>query len=548
MRPLTDFSHWMPEREWAETVEDSWVRAHRYRHRPIADLSRDRLRDGFAAPWTRIMGGGTTRVAVLGVDDVQGPSRESWDPEIDWYEFSIEQLHRLTRSVPADHVFDLARFLPPPRQYDVVVLGRDLASVYPGLVALAVRALKASGTLYSVEPVIHPELTRADGSDLVHTYRRRHIHLLIAAPALVTGGADRALIDLVQSLSAERFHIILATTEPSENEWIPRILPHVREFWDLGSMAEDGMVRLALFHEILARKAPDLLYIMHSRVGFDSLPWVKAHLGTRTVAQFHLEEPGGGWIGYGLSRYGNLIDHNIVITELLKRRLTERYYVEPGRISVIYLGVAKADTMIEPPPSDGRLHVLFPARLDPQKAPWRLLAIGEKLLARQAPVTIHVVGDGPLADDLRQGIARRALQSVVVWEGPAPPERMAEWYQNTQAVLLTSDYEGLPLAILEGMGHGRPIVAPDVGAIREVVDSAVGFLIPTPDATDAYVEALIALAREPRVRHRLGHTAYSRIADRFNPANTAAQYRQAFERLLGLSNQPSVDVVSTHRP
>lgn len=524
---MSEYTHWFPESKWTQTLDDMRVKSHRYRH-----LSYQK--DLQPIHFDKRLTVSSLRVAVLGINERLHDIADVNPDLIDWYEFSLSHLKILTEFYGKSRVFDLAFKKPTARLYDVVLLGEGLMASYPGLTSMAIKALKSYGLLYSPISLSDPNLELVSQQEASFVYCRSRNKILIAAPALVPGGADRALIDLIHSLSRSTFDVTLATTEPSENQWVDRIVLDVIEFWDLGSMAEDGSVRLNLLQELIRRKSPDLLYIMHSQTGFDSLPWVKRETQATTVAQFHLEEPGGGWMRYALGHYSNLIDYNIVITESLKHHLIKNYYIEPRRIGVIYLGVEQPAEVQKVVHTDQRLHVLFPARLDQQKAPLRLIDIGLLLKEHNIAVSIHVVGAGPLAGKLQSGIHQYGLDDFVTLEGISPPEQMAQWYDSSDVVLLTSDYEGLPLAILEGMGHGRPVVAPNIGAINEIVDPTVGFLVDDPCDIGSYVGALSTLAVNPSLRTQLGFAAYHRVKKQFDVQRTAARYNETFETLLGI--------------
>jgi len=73
-----------------------------------------------------------------------------------------------------------------------------------------------------------------------------------------------------------------------------------------------------------------------------------------------------------------------------------------------------------------------------------------------------------------------------------------------------SHQEGLPLALLEAMAHGRPVVASPVGGIPEIIDSTNGILV---EGGQALFESVGRLAREPNLRASLGSAARETIRE-----------------------------------
>ena len=89
-----------------------------------------------------------------------------------------------------------------------------------------------------------------------------------------------------------------------------------------------------------------------------------------------------------------------------------------------------------------------------------------------------------------------------------------------------------PLALLEGMALGRPIVASAVGGIPEMIEDGVSGLLVPPDDAGALSAALIALLRDPGRRTRLGTAARERLETRFSPAQFAAGMFAAFDETV----------------
>jgi glycosyltransferase involved in cell wall biosynthesis len=92
---------------------------------------------------------------------------------------------------------------------------------------------------------------------------------------------------------------------------------------------------------------------------------------------------------------------------------------------------------------------------------------------------------------------------------------VASWYAVADAVVLTSVNEGTPVTIIEALGAGRPIVATNVGGVRDVVrDGVDGFLVDARD-TDAMAIRLAEIAADPAVGERLRAAGQARVLSRY---------------------------------
>ena len=139
--------------------------------------------------------------------------------------------------------------------------------------------------------------------------------------------------------------------------------------------------------------------------------------------------------------------------------------------------------------------VLFAGRLEQQKAP--LLALEAFARAKQlAPgeeLALIVIGQGGLLDAMKRRAYELRISDSVLFLGAQPQARVAEWMRAADVFLMTSSFEGLPIALLEAQACGLPAVAGKAGDIGEVVCSGQnGELVERQDA-DMYTNALIKI-------------------------------------------------------
>jgi glycosyltransferase involved in cell wall biosynthesis len=152
------------------------------------------------------------------------------------------------------------------------------------------------------------------------------------------------------------------------------------------------------------------------------------------------------------------------------------------------------------------------------------------LLARELPqVALVLVGGGGEEDRIRRLVADAGLVDRVIFTGflsnPVPAYGVLDLYAAT------SLKEGLPLAPLEAMAAGLPVVATDVPGHREVVvDGETGLLVPAEDGA-GFAHAIASLAGDPARRRKLGEAGRQRVLQHFAVASmvdkTAAVYRGA---------------------
>jgi polysaccharide biosynthesis protein PelF len=129
------------------------------------------------------------------------------------------------------------------------------------------------------------------------------------------------------------------------------------------------------------------------------------------------------------------------------------------------------------------------------------------------------------ADACRRLAAELEIGAQVRFTGETDP---AAWYPRLDALALTSVSEAQPLALLEAMAAGVPVLSSAVGGCPELVAGA-GLLVPPRDP-EAVARGLLALAADPALRARLAAAGRARAHGRHAPADVHAAYRALYER------------------
>lgn len=132
--------------------------------------------------------------------------------------------------------------------------------------------------------------------------------------------------------------------------------------------------------------------------------------------------------------------------------------------------------------SEDTQFVLFAGRLHPQKDPVLLV----RAIAALADLNVHllIAGDGELAGQVRDEIEQLGLSKRVTMLGSVVQTELARLHRVASAFVLTSAYEGLPLAVLEALACGTPVVATECGETPKILPANCGVICPerTPSA------------------------------------------------------------------
>jgi glycosyltransferase involved in cell wall biosynthesis len=158
-----------------------------------------------------------------------------------------------------------------------------------------------------------------------------------------------------------------------------------------------------------------------------------------------------------------------------------------------------------------------------------------RLLAEEGvPVACTLVGDGQDRSALQRQIAAAGLEGRVTLLGRRTRAEVAELVLSADVLVAPSvptargKREGIPVALMEGMSGGVPVVASDISGIPELVEhEATGLLVPPRDAR-AIADALRRLHDDSSLRRRLGLAGREKVVREFDVRKSAAALARHF--------------------
>lgn len=156
------------------------------------------------------------------------------------------------------------------------------------------------------------------------------------------------------------------------------------------------------------------------------------------------------------------------------------------------------------------------------------LVIQTLIRACGASGSVHatLIGDGYSRAACEQQVAEAGLGGAITFTGPLPPSQVHARLLEAQAILLMSDFEGLPIALLEAMAAGVvPVVRRIPSGIPELVDHERTGLLVSEDPAEA-AGALQRLADDPELWRRCSTAARDLVAQHYSADSSYLQWRQ----------------------
>lgn len=160
---------------------------------------------------------------------------------------------------------------------------------------------------------------------------------------------------------------------------------------------------------------------------------------------------------------------------------------------------------------------------------WRILVAAAAHLREQGyPIQVILAGRGPEAGQARE-LSESSGGWVTYWGFVANPRETV--MRELDVLVLMSEQEGLPMAIIEALSLGVPVIATPVGGIPEAVaDGVNGFLVPR--TVEALTAALAKLIRNRDMRRGMGREARRSFEESFEISRIVSQYHRIYQEAL----------------
>ncbi len=167
-------------------------------------------------------------------------------------------------------------------------------------------------------------------------------------------------------------------------------------------------------------------------------------------------------------------------------------------------------------------------RLVPIKAHVRLFEAIEPLVEHHE-IRVLVFGDGPLRDELERAAATRGLSRHVHFVGQVP--NGPSLYASLDALVCCSSNEGVPLCVIEARSCGVPVLATDVGGMRDAIDREAGDRLVGPD-TGSLERAIRDFIQNRAEARRRCSAARERVRERHDPKRVSRRLADLYREVL----------------
>lgn len=354
------------------------------------------------------------------------------------------------------------------------------------------------------------------------------------------GGAETVVVHLARHLDPSRFQsrvVLLGTGwlhEELQRQGVDVVIVPSNRSWDIGFL-----------RQLMAAAREFKADLIHAHLPGTNLYGAVAarYLGIPSVVTYHgeLHQPG---YEPRFARFKNFLvrrfaDRIVLVADYLRHDFVNVARFPTRRLSIIYNGIP-----IRSMPTEAqRLAKRAELGLGPHAPVVGVVANIRRpkgyqywieaaaIISREIPESRFVVvgqGSGPLLDEFQQQVKQYHMERQLLHLGFRSDT--ADLLGTFDLFMLSSISEGLPLAVVEAMAAGLPVVATRVGGLAELVEDGVsGYLVP-PANSRALAERSLEILRDPARRARMAESGRGIVKQMFSLEHMVRQYQDLYEK------------------
>jgi len=228
-------------------------------------------------------------------------------------------------------------------------------------------------------------------------------------------------------------------------------------------------------------------------------------------------------------RFSKLV---ITVSSFSKQNVASRLNIHPDKIRVITngIGIELFEPIQGKKNQDNKNTIIYLGRLDDQKGV-DILISAMAYLNKKRPVNAIIVGTGWKEKEFKTLALSLGVLDKIDFAGRVPHEKILNYIKRADLAVFPSRRDNCPLAILEMMAAGVPVIATSVGGIPELIHNGWNGVLVEQEDPQKLSEAIVDLLDNADKREYLSNNAKKHVSDNFTWDAIASKYSTFYESL-----------------
>lgn len=361
----------------------------------------------------------------------------------------------------------------------------------------------------------------------------KKIKVLHIIPNLGMGGAENITISIAKYLDKEKFDVEIVSMF-SENSCVDKYKKIIAEskipvtFLDKKPGLDISIVRKLFF--LIRDKRPDIVHTHLYACVYVLVPEFFNRVKGRVHTVHNIAEKEIPALHRKIMKvaykFFNVIP--IAINQSVQSSIEKSYKLPITKIPVVRNGVDISKFYSEKKANGANLTLINVGRFSPQKNHELLIQCYKRLLEKYESLKLILVGEGELKRNIEQLVIDNKMQDKVLFTGNVI--NVEDYLAKADIFLMTSDYEGLPLSVIEAMAAGLPIVSTKAGGVVDLVRDKENGILTEVGNKDEVVDAVSRLISDQETRKSMGKKSRE-LADKYSVRMMTKQYEKLYLKI-----------------
>ena len=412
---------------------------------------------------------------------------------------------------------------------------RAIRSLHPGY-SRHIRKLRRAK--YYIQKIVPPEeqfVNLSNSADFLPVTNNKY-DILIVAPWMTFGGAETLIYNYCRELKDD-FNITFVTTKHSEHEWEYKFKEISARIYHMPNLLKDRQSTVEFMSNYIRTNNVELVHLIHTDSILDLLPELKSrypHLkALLTLFNDRVPQYMEGAVKYQAQIDGYVTDNQKVATSLTG------ILPQEANISVIPNGIDSYNefsrklfdvtaqrTKLGVLPDD--IAVFFVGRLSEEKNP-DVFIEAAKTFSNNPSVKFFIIGDGPMRDFIENEIEANKYKNIYYLGYQSD---IAHYLSAADIFILPSSIEGFPLSILEAMAMEVAVIASDVGAVSEVIDTGVDGYVVKPGNAEEIADRINQLVKDKSKLDTIKDRSRKKVEEKYSNIILGDNYKKLYRKVM----------------
>ncbi|MGE7693582.1 glycosyltransferase [Lysinibacillus sp. NPDC094177] len=335
--------------------------------------------------------------------------------------------------------------------------------------------------------------------------------VLIVVPTLGIGGGEKLAIDIVLNLDVQKYEVLLLSLFPKMGTEFESIIKknNINIQFLNKKLGFDPKVILA-FANVVRKYKP---HTIHTHLNV--VPYVlPATILYGIKNRFHTVHSVASMESTGFLKKIMKITYRffsftpVAICDVVKTTICEEYDLPDEKVPCIYNGVnTEIYKKLERKQNTNYINFITTGRMQHVKNHNLMINAFSDVAKKYDNVMLTILGDGELRLDIEKQIKELGLEEKVILKGVV--SNVAEELNKADVYIMTSNYEGLPLSVLEAMASGLPIVTTKAGGVIDIVKQNQNGLLVDVGNREQLTKEMSKLVEDVMLRQRFGEVSFN---------------------------------------